>query len=133
MDRRRTVELLTRSMPELRGRFGVTRLALFGSTIRDTARSDSDVDVVVAFDGQATSARHFGVQFYLEDLVRFACKVLANVEGLDQAAFVESDLTNDATLRNLELLGEAAVRVPDHVRAAHTETPWRLTFATRNR
>ncbi|MBW6456563.1 MAG: nucleotidyltransferase family protein [Trueperaceae bacterium] len=69
MDRRRTVELLSRSMPELRDRFGVTRLALFGSMVRGTARSDSDVDVLVAFDGPATSARYFGVQFYLEDLL----------------------------------------------------------------
>jgi len=56
-------------MPELRDRFGVTRLSLFGSMVRDTARSDSDVDVLVAFDGPATSARYFGVQFYLEDLL----------------------------------------------------------------
>lgn len=69
MDRRRAVELLTRSMPEIRGRFGVTRLSLFGSMVRDNARPDSDVDILVAFDGPATSARYFGVQFYLEDLL----------------------------------------------------------------
>lgn len=69
MDRRHTVEALTRSMPELRGRFGVTRLSLFGSMVRDNARPDSDVDILVAFDGPATSARYFGVQFYLEDLL----------------------------------------------------------------
>jgi predicted nucleotidyltransferase len=46
----------------------VTDLALFGSTVRDSARSDSDVDILVAFDGPATSERYFGVQFYLEDL-----------------------------------------------------------------
>ncbi len=55
--------------PELQARFGVTRLALFGSTARDTASSGSDVDVLVAFDGPATSKRYFGVQFYLEDLL----------------------------------------------------------------
>ncbi len=43
-------------------------LALLGSTARDSARSDSDVDVLVTFDGPATSERYFGVQFYLEDL-----------------------------------------------------------------
>jgi uncharacterized protein len=69
MDRKRTIELLTRSLPELRARFGVTRLALFGSMVRDTATSDSDVDVLVSFDGPATSARYFGVQFCLEDLL----------------------------------------------------------------
>ncbi len=69
MNRQRAVELLSRSKPELQERFGVTRLALFGSTARDSARSDSDVDVLVAFDGPATSKRYFGVQFYLEDLL----------------------------------------------------------------
>lgn len=68
MNRARAIELLTQSKAELSARFGVTDLALFGSTARDTARSDSDVDVLVSFDGPATSARYFGVQFYLEDL-----------------------------------------------------------------
>jgi predicted nucleotidyltransferase len=69
MDRQHTLELLRRCKPELRARFGVTRLALFGSTARDTANSGSDVDILVAFDGPATSKRYFGVQFYLEDLL----------------------------------------------------------------
>ena len=69
MDRQHTLELLRRCMPELRARFGVTRLALFGSTARDTANSGSDVDILVAFDGPATSKRYFGLQFYLENLL----------------------------------------------------------------
>jgi len=63
------LQLLAASKPELVKRFGVTRLALFGSTVRDAARADSDVDVLVAFDGPATSDRYFGVQFFLEDLL----------------------------------------------------------------
>jgi len=39
----------------------------------------------------------------------------------------------DATLRNLELIGEAATHIPDEVRTAHPEIPWRLIIATRNR
>lgn len=69
MDRQRALELLKRSKPELQTRFGLTRLALFGSTARDTANGESDVDILVAFDGPATSKRYFGVQFYLEDLL----------------------------------------------------------------
>ena len=42
---------------------------MFGSTARDTARVDSDIDVLVSFDGPATSERYFGVQFFLEDLL----------------------------------------------------------------
>lgn len=69
MNKQQALQLLTRSKPELQMRFGVTRLALFGSTARNTATSDSDVDILVAFDGSATSKRYFGVQFYLEDLL----------------------------------------------------------------
>lgn len=69
MDRTRALQLLRAHKPTLAERFGVTRLALFGSVARDTAGPASDVDVLVAFDGPATSARYFGVQFYLEDLL----------------------------------------------------------------
>jgi predicted nucleotidyltransferase len=61
--------LLKEHKPTLNERFGVIRLALFGSIARGSAGPTSDVDVLVAFDGPATSARYFGVQFYLEDLL----------------------------------------------------------------
>ena len=67
MDRQQVIETLRAAKPVLAERYGVTRLALFGSTVRGEARPDSDVDIVVGFDGPATSARYFGVQFYLED------------------------------------------------------------------
>ncbi|MCP1623076.1 MULTISPECIES: nucleotidyltransferase family protein [Pseudomonas] len=69
MDRHHTLTLLESCKPELANRFGVVRLALFGSTARDNAGPDSDVDILVSFDGPATSERYFGVQFYLEDLL----------------------------------------------------------------
>jgi uncharacterized protein len=63
------LKLLAQHKPEPIRRFGITDLALFGSTVRDEARPDSDIDVLVSFDGLATSKRYFGVQFYLEDLL----------------------------------------------------------------
>jgi predicted nucleotidyltransferase len=69
MKRSEAITLLTQSKPVLAERYGVTQLALFGSTVRDAASASSDADVLVAFDGPATSARYFGVQFYLEDLL----------------------------------------------------------------
>lgn len=69
MNRTQALQLLAQHKAVLTQRFGVTDLALFGSIARDTARPDSDVDILVAFDGPATSARYFGVQFYLEDLL----------------------------------------------------------------
>lgn len=72
-------------------------------------------------------------RFYLDDMIEFAQKVLTYTQGLDQAGFVSDSLIYDATLRNLELIGEAATRIPDDVRAAHSEIPWRMIVATRNR
>lgn len=69
MNRLVALQLLTQHKPELARRFGVVELALFGSSARDEARPDSDMDVLVHFDGPATSRRYFGVQFYLEDLL----------------------------------------------------------------
>ncbi|THF60774.1 DNA polymerase subunit beta [Pseudothauera nasutitermitis] len=69
MDRERALALLAQSKPLLRERFGVIGLALFGSTLHGRARPDSDVDVLVRFDGPASSQRYFGVQFFLEDLL----------------------------------------------------------------
>jgi len=50
-------------------RFGVVDLALFGSFARDQATDISDVDILVQFDGPATSRGYFGTQFYIEDLL----------------------------------------------------------------
>ena len=67
MNRTKVLEILESCKSELSARFGVTELALFGSTARGTARVDSDIDILVSFDGPATSERYFGVQFFLED------------------------------------------------------------------
>ena len=69
MEKQEILELLRRHKPELTRRYSVRDLALFGSSARDTAREDSDIDILVSFDGPATSHRYFGVQFYLEDLL----------------------------------------------------------------
>jgi uncharacterized protein with HEPN domain len=72
-------------------------------------------------------------RFYLDDMIAFAGKVLTYTAGLDQAGFIANQLIYDATLRNLELIGEAATHIPDEVRSTHPEIPWRMIIATRNR
>ncbi|CAM0553484.1 DUF86 domain-containing protein [Vreelandella titanicae] len=72
-------------------------------------------------------------RFYIDDMVGFGEKVLSYTDGLDQIGFLNDDLIYDATLRNLELIGEAATRIPDEVRQRYPEVPWRLIIATRNR
>lgn len=68
MKRYEVLEILRSHKADLIEKFDVTRLVLFGSTARDVAHPDSDIDILIAFDGPATSKRYFGVQFYLEEL-----------------------------------------------------------------
>ncbi|QXP84653.1 DUF86 domain-containing protein [Methylococcus sp. Mc7] len=72
-------------------------------------------------------------RFYIDDMINFAERVMTYSEGLDQAGFEASGITYDATVRNLELIGEAATHIPDSVRQANPGIPWRLIVATRNR
>lgn len=53
--------------------FGVRHIDLFGSVARDEARPDSDLDVVVEFDGPVTFDAFIGLALFLEDL--FDCQV----------------------------------------------------------
>ncbi len=71
-------------------------------------------------------------QFYIEDMCRFAENVLNYTSGMDQSRFVSTPLNYDATLRNLELIGEAATHIPQKVREANASIPWRMIIATRN-
>lgn len=72
-------------------------------------------------------------RFYLDDMIGFAEKAVAYTVSFDQAQFVASELHFDATVRNLELVGEAATHIPDVVRSANPQIPWRLVIAIRNR
>lgn len=69
MNRDQALEILSRCKPVLQQRYRLSALSLFGSTARNTANDDSDIDILVDFDGPATSKQFFGVQFYLEDML----------------------------------------------------------------
>lgn len=63
------LEVLAERRQEITTRFGVKRVALFGSAARDELGASSDVDVLVEFDGPATFDGYMDLKFYLEDLL----------------------------------------------------------------
>lgn len=69
MDRATVLKLLTEHSDELRSRFGTRRLAVFGSAARDELREDSDIDVLVAFEGAPTFDGYFDLKAFLERLL----------------------------------------------------------------
>lgn len=57
----------------------------------------------------------------------------AFVEGLDEAAFLASRLHQNAVIRSLEVLGEAAGKISATTKASHPEIPWREITGMRHR
>ena len=70
---------------------------------------------------------------YVEDMCAFCERVLAYTQDIDRETFTADVMRYDATLRNLELLGEAATHVPESLRDRAPRVPWRQVIATRNR
>lgn len=92
MKKKAVLKVLTEQFTEIRQRFGVRRLALFGSTARDEAKPGSDVDVLVEFEGKADSSRYFGLLFYLEDKLGCPLDLLTDkVLRPELRPFVEKD------------------------------------------
>ena len=80
MNRAMILDLLNQHSDEFLKRFGARHLALFGSAARDELRDDSDIDVLVEFDGPATFDGYMGLKVYLEDL--FGAKVDLATEAM---------------------------------------------------
>ena len=69
MNRTQILGALAERQQEIAARYGVKRLALFGSAARDELGASSDVDVLVEFSGPATFGAYMDLKFYLEDLL----------------------------------------------------------------
>ena len=70
---------------------------------------------------------------FLQDILESIEKIVQYVQGLTYEQFVQDDKTWDAVLRNLEIIGEAARRVPAAIQVQHPEVPWGQIVALRNR
>ena len=69
MDRQTILARLSGSVEEIRRRFSVKTLAIFGSVAREEASDKSDVDMLVAFDQKANFDLFMDLKFYLEELL----------------------------------------------------------------
>jgi predicted nucleotidyltransferase len=67
MRRAEAIDALRGYLPVVRRDFGVRRIALFGSTARDEARDDSDLDILVDFETGPTFLSFMGLKAFLED------------------------------------------------------------------
>ena len=69
MEKQVVLSKLKDCIEEIRQRFSVRTLAIFGSIARDEAADNSDVDVLVVFDRKASFDLFMDLKFYLEELL----------------------------------------------------------------
>ena len=78
LTRDEALRILRAHKAELVERFGVRELALFGSTARNEAQPNSDVDILVRMDIAGDWKRSFDLQFFLEDLLSHPVDLVVN-------------------------------------------------------
>lgn len=70
---------------------------------------------------------------YLDDILQAISEVKAFTRGHTYRSFSKDRKTINAVIRSLEVMGEAAKRIPDEVRANHPEIPWKRMAGMRDK
>lgn len=68
----------------------------------------------------------------VEDMLEALERIARYVEGMTAKDFVGSEISQDAVIRNLEILGEASKRIPNFIIQAHPDIPWSRIHDMRN-
>lgn len=70
---------------------------------------------------------------YLQDISESIEKATSFTQGMDYEAFQNHDKTVYATIRALEVIGEATKKIPTSIREEYTEVPWREMAGIRDK
>jgi uncharacterized protein with HEPN domain len=71
-------------------------------------------------------------RLYLDDILEAIARIQEYTSGFDYSQFTEDTKTQDAVARNLEIIGEAAGRLPHSTRSRAAEIEWRKIVGLRN-
>jgi uncharacterized protein with HEPN domain len=77
-----------------------------------------------------TAPRNYKV--YCEDILRAIGNIEQYTGGMTLEHFSADGKTQDAVVRNLEIIGEAAKRIPEDVRSRYSHVMWRPAAAMRD-
>lgn len=71
-------------------------------------------------------------RLYLDDILEAIDRIREYVRGMDEEAFVSDIKTQDAVIRNLEVIGEASNKLSDELKARSNEIEWAKIIGFRN-
>jgi uncharacterized protein with HEPN domain len=69
----------------------------------------------------------------LEDILESAEKIIIYTDGLTYNDFIIDSRTIDAVVRNFEIIGEAAARLPENFKNEQSQIDWHKLKGLRNR
>ena len=61
---------------------------------------------------------------YIDHILNSINRILSYISGKDQTSFGEDQVTQDAVVRQLEIVGEATKRISKEFRAKYPDIPW---------
>ncbi len=70
---------------------------------------------------------------YIRDMIDNAHKAIGFVRGMDYKMFSSDEKTVYSVVRAIEIIGEAAKKIPDDYRQTYPEIPWRDITGTRDK
>jgi len=73
------------------------------------------------------------IDLLLSDMLDAIDRVQQYTEGMSFDAFSNDQKSIDAVVRNLEIIGEAANRLPDDFKERHSSVEWHKVVGLRNR
>jgi uncharacterized protein with HEPN domain len=72
-------------------------------------------------------------ELLLEDILEAAHKIINYIENYSYEQFVHDSKTTDAVIRNFEIIGEAANRLPENFKSKNDTIDWQRIRGFRNR
>lgn len=73
------------------------------------------------------------INLFLKDILEAIESIKAYTKNLSYEEFLQDKKTQDAVVRNLEIIGEAAKNIPDEVKEKHPDVNWKAIAGMRDK